>query len=114
MQTVEFHGHKLTVNLLSYRNGRPALMLEAVSPDSPPMGKDAEYDDECGEGYGDPFEIAASVNLVHETMEADEIAIKDYSENAGVLRVLVDAGVVSAPHRFTSQRIPICKLLATA
>lgn len=114
MQTVEFHGYKLTVNLLNYgNNGRPALLLESLSPDSPPLDDDPE----CDEGCNDPFEIAASVNLVHEPMGADEIAIKDYSENTGVLRVLVDAGVVSEPVRWARSgfvEIPICKLLVTA
>jgi hypothetical protein len=55
----------------------------------------------------------ASVNLVAERMEDDEVAIKDYSENEGMLDALIAAGVVQAPHRFADSgyvRIPICRL----
>ncbi len=43
----------------------------------------------------------------------DEVAIKDYSENEGMLDTLMDAGVVKPPHRFVSSgfvMIPICNL----
>lgn len=42
------------------------------------------------------------------------VAIKDYSENEGMLKVLVDAGIVSEPIEFRKQgfvTFPICKLL---
>jgi hypothetical protein len=43
----------------------------------------------------------------------DEVAIKNYSENEGVLSLLVKEGVVLAPHRYELSgyvKIPVCKL----
>lgn len=54
-----------------------------------------------------------SVNVDCELQE-NEIAIKDYSENDGVLNDLVKMGIVSEPVRFVQSgfvNIPICKLL---
>lgn len=58
----------------------------------------------------------ASINLVAEPMEADEIAIKNYAENESMLEVLESAGIVSEPIRFVITGyvvVPICKLLIT-
>lgn len=47
-------------------------------------------------------------------LASDEVAIKNYSENLGVLDLLIENGVVSKPHREISQSyiiIPICKLI---
>lgn len=55
----------------------------------------------------------ATVNL-DIPMEPDEVAIRDYSENEGMLNVLVAAGIVSEPIRREQSgfvMIPICKLL---
>ena len=56
----------------------------------------------------------ASLNLPNENISRDEIAIKDYSENEGMLRCLVKAGIVSEPIRIVQSgfvNVPICKLL---
>jgi len=56
----------------------------------------------------------ASVNLPDEPMADNEIGIKDYSENEGMLEVLMEAGIVSKPDRYVASgwvHIPICKLL---
>ena len=77
-----------------YLNDRTAIMLTDV-------------DD------GSPVAIA-SVNLPDTAMDDDEIAIKDYSENEGILEVLVENKIVSEPIRFVKSgyvEIPICKLL---
>ena len=41
----------------------------------------------------------ATVNLSDEKIEPDDVIIKNYSENKGILSVLVTAGVVLNPHR---------------
>lgn len=52
-------------------------------------------------------------------LEPDELAIKDYGENEGMLNALVEAGIIHPPHRQlrlrTShvQSVPICKLRLT-
>lgn len=43
----------------------------------------------------------------------DEIAIKNYSENEGLLEQLIEQKIVTHPHRFIGSRfvnMPICKL----
>ena len=46
----------------------------------------------------------------HGLLKGDEIAIKDYSENEGVLKALVDGGIVHPPHRVVDG-FPIVKLV---
>lgn len=56
----------------------------------------------------------ATVNLSNESFNEDEVAIKDYSENEGMLETLIDNKVVSEPVRWSHTNyvdIPICHLL---
>tara|TARA_R110000751_G_scaffold73213_1_gene148186 strand:- start:794 stop:1090 length:297 start_codon:yes stop_codon:yes gene_type:complete len=58
--------------------------------------------------------LCASVNLPDWGLRPNEIAIKDYSENEGVLDVLIEHKVVSKPKRYvnlTHVSVPICELL---
>ena len=58
--------------------------------------------------------LCASVNLPDEAIGSNEIAIKNYSENKGVLDVLIEYKVVSKPKRYvnlTHVSVPICELL---
>lgn len=94
---VKFQGTDLLLEQAFYGNGRKALCLH-------------EFDEEFG-CYMDY--MTASVNLVDEDLAEDEICIKDYSENTGILQALVEAGVVSNPIRMVSSgfvQIPVCKL----
>lgn len=45
---------------------------------------------------GEPYTRATS-NVLGVALEDDEVLVKDYSENAGVLKALVDGGVVLPP-----------------
>ena len=47
---------------------------------------------------GEPVAVA-TINLPELALAADEVVIKDYSENEGMLATLVAAGVISAPLR---------------
>jgi hypothetical protein len=47
---------------------------------------------------GSPVAVA-TLHMPELALAADEVAIKDYSENAGMLDTLVAAGLVSAPLR---------------
>lgn len=40
-----------------------------------------------------------TVNLPDEPLAEDEVAIKNWSENKGILEVLIDARIISPPHR---------------
>lgn len=49
-------------------------------------------------------------------LKKDEIAIKDYSENAGMLDTLLEAEIITEPHRYVSSghvMIPVCRLVDT-
>lgn len=55
-----------------------------------------------------------TVNIPEEPMAEDEVAIKDYSENEGMLETLMEAKVVSMPVRHIRTGhviVPVCKLL---
>lgn len=55
----------------------------------------------------------ATTNVIDIHLEDDEVCIKDYSENEGILGALLSAGVVLVPHRFVPSGfviIPVCRL----
>lgn len=51
----------------------------------------------------------ASLNPA-EILKEDEIAVKNYSENEGMLDFLIENNIVGPPHRYSIERFPICKL----
>lgn len=55
----------------------------------------------------------ATVNLPdYPLLKSDEVIIKDYSENEGMLNALINAGVVAEPHSYVEfLHAPVCKLL---
>lgn len=63
--------------------------------------------------HGERLNVA-SICLADETLKDDEIAIKNYSENDGVLDFLVQEKIISTPIRTVKSgyvEIPICKIL---
>ena len=75
MKTVKFKEWECELTFLKYGNGRHAITLDEV-------------------GTGEPIAVA-SVNLPDATIEDDEVIIKNWSENEGVLELLVEAGIVT-------------------
>ncbi len=60
--------------------------------------------------------LVATVNLVNEVLTDKEIAIKDNSENEGIYKVLLEAGIISEVKRYAQSgfcQYPICDLLIT-
>lgn len=57
----------------------------------------------------------ATINVMQGLIESNEVVIKNYSENEGILDVLIQNGVISTPLRYIpiSQFVnaPVCKLL---
>jgi hypothetical protein len=56
-----------------------------------------------------PF-MTCTVNMPG--LEMDELAIKNYSENEGLLEFLVEEGVLEEPHRYVESgfvMIPVCR-----
>jgi hypothetical protein len=61
---------------------------------------------------GTPYATATSI--IQEILEPGEVAIKDWSENEGMLNFLVENRFVKPPHRYSDQgfvKVPICKLI---
>ena len=68
--------------------------------------------DEKSEDYGFPY-ARASVQVAKE-LPKGHVGIKDYSENTGMLQLLIDNKIVGEPVGFIPSgfvRIPICPLL---
>ena len=96
---VEFMGIRCNVDTQQmYKNNRRAIIL-------------TDMEDGSGVAY-------ASVNVPMEELGNDEVIIKNYSENEGLLEVLVEARIISEPVDYAniSRHVtaPICKLLIPA
>ena len=66
------------------------------------------YDSKDGTPY------ATATTSIQEDLESGEVAIKDWSENQGILDFLVQNKIVKEPHRFVESgyvKIPICELI---
>jgi hypothetical protein len=102
---VNLNGMKLRANFREYNtlamdgeNYRPAIELVYDDPET---------------GWTEPW-TTASVNLPNEFLKHNEVAIKSYSENEGVLEALQAAGIVGKPIYYANSgfvSIPICELL---
>lgn len=93
MTRVRFRGWDCLVEKRCYSNGRPALQLI-----------DAED--------GSPI-ATATVNLPNVPLGKNQVAIKDWSENQGMLRALTEAGVIEPTGETVSSgyvQVPICEL----
>ena len=94
IEHVQFQSWHCHVTYAEYGNGRLAIVL-TDSTTHQPIAK-------------------ASINVPDEVLASDEVAIKDFAENRGMLSVLVAAGVVSQPLRFVDSgyvSVPICKYI---
>jgi hypothetical protein len=93
IEHVKFKDWDCDVIYGQYINERMAIQLFETGSDSPsPVAR-------------------ATVNLHNEPMAKDEIAIKDYAENEGMLTALIEAGIVTKPVRMVASGhviIPIC------
>jgi hypothetical protein len=61
---------------------------------------------------GTPY--ATATTNIEENLEQGEVAIKDWSENEGILEFLVQNQIVKEPHRFVKSgyvKVPICELI---
>ena len=91
-KVVEYKGLAMSLSVSRYAdNERIALLLK--EPD------------------GQLYTVCSS-NLPAEEMAEDEVAIKSYSENEGILDMLIQNNVVSHPVRYAHSghvELPICK-----
>jgi hypothetical protein len=85
--------YELSVSFGKYANGQTRIQLVDTTD-------------------GIPY-ATATVAVEEHLIKEGEVAIKDYSENEGILSSLVEAGIVENPHNFIQSgyvKIPICKL----
>ena len=90
---IKFKDWNCIVTLTKYRDGNKALVLTDIE-DGLPIAN-------------------ASVNLPDHNIPKGYIAIKNYSENEGILSTLVKAGIVDFPTSYVKNgfvEIPVCKL----
>lgn len=59
---------------------------------------------------GEPV-MVATVNVPDIPLEENEVIIKDYSENEGVLDCLIKEGIVSKPKRHISTGFVLCPVV---
>jgi len=91
---VIFNNYTCTLQFAQYSNGRTAIEL---------------LDDKDGEPVA-----TATVNLPNVPLAHDHVMIKNYSENDGMLKTLMDAGIISEPVNIVASGyilVPIVKLL---
>lgn len=89
---VNWNNEKLTVQKEYYGNGRVALLLN--------------------DRYGENIAIA-TINVPDQIIAPDEVIIKNYSENKGIVEALVAANVISLTEKVVYlpyTQVPICKL----
>lgn len=87
---VKFHQWNCQIVFDTYKNGGTAISL--VDEDGCPI---------------------ATASVLLSNLKKDEIAIKDYSENTGMLEALLSAEIVTEPHRYVPSgfvMIPVCRL----
>lgn len=86
--------YRLSLQFAKYANGQTAIRLWDLSD-------------------GFPY-ATATVCVEDHLLKEDEVAVKDYSENAGILESLIEGGIVEHPHAFIQSnyvKIPVCKLI---
>jgi hypothetical protein len=94
MKTVKFLQYNCKVCITRYSNDKIAIQLFDVEDNS--------------------TVATASINLPHIELEKDEVIIKDYSENEGLLQVLLDAKIVETTGKSINVgyvKVQICKLI---
>lgn len=99
-QKVRFLGHECTAYLSNYQEGN-GIAIELT------------FNDPEMDGMEVPMAVA-TVNIPMFPPAENEVYIKDYSENEGMLEALEEAGIVKRTGRSVSTgfvSIPICKLL---
>lgn len=91
---MNYKGYECRVVLETYARGGTCIRL---------VGAGGDY-------VGEPMATATSWVP---GLGSDEVAVKDYSENEGMVDHLIDAGVVSPPHRFVESghvTLPVCRM----
>lgn len=92
---VRFRGQDCWIGWAQYSNDRRAIQLMTMV--------DGVYEEPV---------TRATVNIPEHHLNEDEVAIKDWSENEGMVEALVEAGVIHPPHRHIQSgyvQVPIAR-----
>ena len=103
MSYISENFHKFVPVFGKYSNGRIALSYNELSDDPKLAAMD----------YMEPA-CTATINLPDEDLEADEVIIKDYSENQGIYDCMLKANHIGPALRYVQTgfvKAPVCKLL---
>lgn len=96
--------------------GKSSTMYQTVYNDEILIWQESKYADNgrlaliAVDTEGMPY-LTATVNIPNENLRGNEVAIKDYSENKGILEHLIENGIVFKPRRYVNSgysSIPIC------
>ena len=79
MQVIKFKEWDCVLDYSTYMNGRTAIQLNDLE-DGMPIA-------------------TATVNIPEAKLESNEVIIKNYSENEGMSKALMDAGIIGPPSR---------------
>ena len=91
--TVKFMDWACKPEVGMYNNGRKAMCIIDIEDQSPVA--------------------TATVNIPGEHCDDDEIFVKDYSENEGMVTALMNAKLIKEPHRTVRTgfvAVPVCRL----
>lgn len=94
MNTITFNKTKCSIILGCYSNGRPAIELVNQKTNEPIL--------------------AATINLPLVSLSDKEVIIKNYSENEGILDVLIYSNIISEPIKYIETGLvlsPVCRIL---
>lgn len=97
-KSFKFLNFDCKVQIFTYNQGGIAIQLVA-----------ADFDCDKQVSSGEPI-ATATVNI--EGLEQNEVAIKNYSENEGMLELFRSLNFVDSPHRWVESgfiNLPICK-----
>lgn len=86
-----YETYNVRLKFAKYNNGRTAIEIIDVEDGCPVM--------------------MATVNLPEAVINDDEVIIKNYSENEGVLEFLIENGIVSKPLRTVSSGWVTCPIV---
>jgi hypothetical protein len=92
INTKYLKAQECTIQISQYNNHNPALLINS------PTGERL---------------MTASVNLPQIILRPDQICIKDYSENTGILNELIRLNIVSQPEFYVTSGfvdVPVCQL----
>jgi hypothetical protein len=86
---IKFKQWNCSLDMAQYGNGRIALRLTDLEPPYGPVA-------------------VATVNLVDDATQPNEVVIKNYAENEGIYESLLEQNIITAAHRYATNGYVVC------